>query len=152
MKLLLMELQFKLLFWLDKEMNKWRTYFFWMLLLYHWELKLQEVLWLYWSQEIQQFPQRNLRFSQPMLTINQVSWFKCMKVKDKWPRTVINLVNSHLMVLLQPQEVFLKLKLPLMLMKMVSWTFMLRIKLQRKLIKSLSQMIRVDYPRMTLKD
>ena len=145
MKLLLTVLQYKLPFLLDAVLKIYKMFYFWMLLLYLWELKLLVQLWLSLFLEIPLFPLKNPKYSLLMLITNLESWFKFSKVNVNSLKTTIFLVNSTWKVLLLHPEVSHKSKYPLTLMKTVFWTSLLPIKLPLKLIKLPSLTTKVDY-------
>lgn len=125
MKLLLTVLPSKLLLSLVLVVKKLTLFSFLMLSHSLLVLKPLEVLWPNSSKETLLSQPKNNKSSQLMLITNLVYWSKFSKVKDKWPKITTNLVNSTLMVFHQLQEVLHKLKSPLMLMPMESWTLLL---------------------------
>jgi len=135
MKLLLMELLSKLLLLLVKEVQNVKIFYFLTLSHFLSVLKLLEESWLLLLKETLVSQPKNNKSLQLIKTTNLVSLSKFSKVKEKWPKTTTNLVNSHLMVFLLLEEVSHKSKLPLMLIKMVSWTSALVINLLVKTIK-----------------
>jgi len=119
---------------------------------YLWVLKLPGVLWQLWSQETQPFQPKNLRHLPLILIISPEYWSKLLKEKDKWLKITTVLENSILKVYHQLQEVYHKSKYPLISMKMVFWTFLLRKNPLEKLIISKSQIIKEDFPKKKSKD
>ena len=152
MRLLLMELLYKLLSLQELDLKLLIVCFWSMSLLFHLVLKLLVEWWLFWFLEILLSQLRNLKLSLPMQTINLVSWSKFSRENVKWLKTTIFWVNSILMVFHLHQEESLKLKLASKLMKMVSWMWVLLIRELPRMPKLLLQITKVDYQKNRLRD
>jgi len=144
--------QSRLLFSPIRAQVRSKMYFCLMLHRYLWGLRLLEGWWLSSLKEIRQFQLNNLRFSLPTLTINLEFWFRSSKEKEGLLKIVINWVNSIWMISPPPREVFLKLKSPSILMKMVLWISQLKTKRHSKIAKSRSPITREDFLNRKLKD
>jgi len=137
----------KPLFSLDLVLNTSKMSSFSTLPLFPWVSKLPDKSWLFSSPVTPPSPLRSLRPSPPTLKTNLVSSFKSSKVKDPWPRTTISSVNSISTELPLLPEVFLRLKSPSILMRTVSSTLPLLIKVLPSPTRSPLPTKRVVFPK-----
>ena len=142
MKLLLMVLLFKVVFFAEKQKQIW----FWLIPLL-WVLVLKQLveLWPLLSLNKLLFPLKKVKLS-PLIKINKkLLPFQSLKVKDHLLKITIFLVNLIWLVFHLLQEVFHKLKLLLKLMPMVLWMSELMILELDKKKMLLSPMKKVDF-------
>lgn len=94
MKLFVMVLPFKVVWFVVKNQNKQMNLLLLMQLHWVWVSKLLVVLWIKSFQRDHSFQPKNHKSSLHMLTTKQLLQLQCLKVKDHWLKTITNWDNS----------------------------------------------------------